>query len=276
MILLRLFSRRWFLTTLLVICAVAVLVRLGIWQLDRLEARRSFNTRVTAQVNAPQLNLNQDPSIPGLDGMEYRKVQVIGEYDHSNQIALRNQYWENQWGVHLVTPLKIQGSQETILVDRGWIPAEQYQSGEWSVFDEPGQVTVTGILRKSQDRADFGSRRDPDKQPGEQSQHSWNFVNIERLSTIMELSLMPAYIQQAPDPTWTSLPYRYQPTLDLTEGPHFGYALQWFTFAAILGMGYPFFIQRQERRRQAGQVVPTRLTQKLSALSPKVDEHVHR
>jgi hypothetical protein len=26
-----------------------------------------------------------------------------------------------------------------------------------------------------------------------------------------------------------------------------GYAIQWFTFATILGLGYPFFIRKQER-----------------------------
>jgi len=59
--------------------------------------------------------------------------------------------------------------------------------------------------------------------------------------------MLPAYIQQAPDPTWTSLPRRTQPELDLSEGPHLGYAFQWFIFAAILGIGYPFFINRREK-----------------------------
>lgn len=247
---LRILSRRWILTTILVICAMGVMVRLGIWQLDRLEARRSFNNRVIAQVNQEALDLNEVNGKPILSNMEYRKVRVVGEYDHSEQVALRNQYWGNEWGVHLVTPLRIKGSNEVILVDRGWIPAGDFQSGDWSKFDEPGQVTVSGILRNSQDRADFGNRKDPQTSNGTETLKAWNFVNIDRLAEQMTIPLLPVYIQQSPDPSWTSLPYRFQPVLDLTEGPHLGYALQWFTFAAILGLGYPFFIQRQERRRQ--------------------------
>jgi hypothetical protein len=53
----RLFSRRWILATLLVIAAAAVMVRLGIWQLDRLDLRRAFNARVQAQMSQPQLVL---------------------------------------------------------------------------------------------------------------------------------------------------------------------------------------------------------------------------
>ena len=41
-------------------------------------------------------------------------------------------------------------------------------------------------------------------------------------------------------------PIPFQPELELTEGPHFGYALQWFTFATILFVGYPFFLRKQE------------------------------
>jgi surfeit locus 1 family protein len=58
--------------------------------------------------------------------------------------------------------------------------------------------------------------------------------------------ILPVYIQQSPDPAWTGLPYRSEPDLDLTEGPHLGYAIQWFTFATILFVGYPFFIHRDE------------------------------
>ena len=46
-----LFSLRWLLTTLLVIMAVVVLARLGIWQLDRLEKRKAFNARVIANLH---------------------------------------------------------------------------------------------------------------------------------------------------------------------------------------------------------------------------------
>ena len=262
MMLIRLSSRRWILSTILVICAMAVMARLGIWQLDRLEKRRGFNARVQEQMEQAALDLNlvgQDVHLPG---MEYRKVNVVGEYLHDEQIALRNQYWGDQWGVHLVTPLRISGSDRMILVDRGWIPAENFQSGDWSRFDEPGVVAVSGILRSSQNKADFGSRSDPEPQPGDPPLKAWNFVNIERLSHQISGSLLPVYVQQAPIPSWTALPYRYQPSLDLSEGPHFGYAIQWFTFASILGIGYPFFILRQERKR------PGKETPDFSTLAP--------
>lgn len=249
---LRIFSRRWLLATGLVLAGAALCIRLGIWQLQRLDQRQAFNSRVEAQINQPILELAGEALQADLYDMEYRQAVVTGVYDHSQQIAIVNQSWGNEWGVHLITPLVIADTQQAILVDRGWIPGSDYQNGEWSKYDEPGVVQVHGVLRRPQIRADWGRRTDPSLAPGEPWRMAWNFVNIDELSKQIAHPLLPAYLQEAPDPQWTSLPYRSQPKIELTEGPHMGYALQWFTFATLLGVGYPFFIRRQERapRRQ--------------------------
>lgn len=246
-------SRKWLLTTLLVVAASAVMIRLGIWQLDRLEQRRAFNARVLSQVDQPVLELNGEALDADLPNMEYRKVSVFGEYDFSQEIAIRNQAMNGQWGVHLITPLHIAGSEETVLVDRGWIPGDDFNSGDWSKYAEPGQVTVQGVFRRSQSRPDFGRRIDPTPVPGQDRMIAWNFVHVAGINQQVPYRLLPVYIQQAPDPAWTGMPIRTQPKLELTEGSHLGYAIQWFAMAAILGFGYPFFIRRQENQRE-GQV----------------------
>jgi surfeit locus 1 family protein len=245
----RLFSRKWLLATILVLAAMAVMVRLGIWQLDRLDTRRAFNAAVEAQLSQPELELQGAALEAPLGEMEYRPVKVVGEYDHSRQIALRNQFLDNQLGAHLVTPLRIAGSDRVVLVDRGWIPAQDFESGDWTKFDEPGLVEVLGVIRQSRDRADFGSLADPTLAPGTPPARSRYFVNIPEISRQYELPLLAAYIQQKPDSGWSGFPVRTQPELDLSEGPHMGYAIQWFTFAAILGIGYLVYIRRQDSRK---------------------------
>ena len=54
-------SRRWIIATILVIAAMGVMIRLGIWQLDRLDGRRAFNARVLAQTSQPILFLDGKP-----------------------------------------------------------------------------------------------------------------------------------------------------------------------------------------------------------------------
>ncbi len=248
---LRMVSRRWLLTTLLVIAAMGVMARLGVWQLDRLEKRRAFNSRVLAQTSQPALVLDSQSLGADIANMEYREIIATGEYDHTQEIALRNQSWNNLYGVHLVTPLKISGMDQAILVDRGWIPAADFESGDWSKYVEPGIVEVRGVVRASQNKADFGKRSDPIPAAGEPALMAWNFVNIAGIQNQVSLPLQPAYIQQAPADGWEGPPYRSQPKLELSEGPHMSYAIQWFSFAALLGVGYPFFIRRQEQRNHA-------------------------
>jgi surfeit locus 1 family protein len=244
-------SRRWILATILVIIGMMVTARLGVWQLDRLEQRRAFNSRVQAQLDQAKLILNESTLDADLANMEYRSIMVVGEYDHSGEVALRNQAWGNQAGVHLLTPLKIEGTDEAILVDRGWVPTEDFVYGDWGQYAEPGILEVHGVVRASRSEPDFGNRTDSIPGSGERLE-AWHFANVEGIGQQLPYSLLPAYIQQAPASTWTELPYRTQPDLDLSEGPHMGYAIQWFTFAAILGIGYPFFVRRQERKSVGG------------------------
>lgn len=241
-----LFTRRWIFATLLVIAAVGVMMRLGIWQLERLAERKAFNARVTAQVEQPPLELSGDVLNLDLVSMEYRSVIVTGIYDHAQEIALRNRAYENHLGVDLLTPLVITGTNRAVLVNRGWIPTEEASPDNWHKFAEPGTITVQGVLRRSQSKADFGSINDP---PGKLS--AWNLVNIPRIQEQISYTLLPVYIQQSTDQpvaaanatTRPPFPIRSQVKVEISEGSHWGYALQWFTFATILALGYPVFVR---------------------------------
>src|SRR5215475_10248416 len=121
MFLLKMFQRKWLIATILVLAGTALCIRLGIWQLDRLAQRRAFNAQFESARVEPALDLNQEQP-DDINSMEWRPAKVTGEYDFANQVAIRNQYYENQYGYHLLTPLRFNG--EAILVDRGWIPAD--------------------------------------------------------------------------------------------------------------------------------------------------------
>ncbi|MBC7877048.1 MAG: SURF1 family protein [Anaerolineales bacterium] len=238
------FSFKWLFTTLLVFTGTAVCIRLGMWQLDRLEQRRAFNVQVESMRAAKLLDLNQN--LPAdVSSMEWRAVTVAGEYDFGNQIALRNQYHGDQYGYHLITPLLFSG--EAVLVDRGWIPADGNSApDDWRQYDELGQVTVTGQFRLGKAKPVFGGVADAELSPGQNRLDFWNNLDITRISTQSPYPILFVYIQPNVIEDDAEPPIPYQPVLELTEGSHFGYALQWFSFAAILFIGYPFYLRKQE------------------------------
>src|SRR5512139_1479489 len=86
MFLLKMFQRKWLLATLLVVAGAALCVRLGIWQLDRLDQRRVFNHQVESMRAMSPLDLNQQAP-EDIATMEWRAVKVQGKYDFANQFA---------------------------------------------------------------------------------------------------------------------------------------------------------------------------------------------
>ena len=244
MLLRKMFQRQWLITTLLVFAGTALCIRLGIWQLDRLQQRRAFNAQFEMARAEPALNLNKD--IPeDITAMEWRAVNVIGTYDFANQVALRNQYHDSQAGYHLLTPLLFGG--EAVLVDRGWIPADgNSTASDWRKYDEAGTVNISGQIRLEQAKPAFGGV--PDKLPGSGAKLDiWNNADLQNIARQLPYPVLPVYVQPATNPSDTAPPIPFQPEVEITEGPHMGYAFQWFTFATILFVGYPFFLRKQER-----------------------------
>lgn len=230
-----------------ILLASLVMVRLGFWQLDRLAQRRAFNARVANEISAPILDLNQLPLPENLADQEYRSVQVRGTYDLAHQVELRNQPREGALGVHLLTPLIIEGTQQIVLVDRGWAPYETAAANQVSQYDEPGVVNVHGVFRRSQP-APLGILQAASKALVEGRLPGWPNADLNLISEQTRLKLLPVYIQALPDNGQQGLLYRNQPNVELSEGPHLGYAIQWFTFAAVLPVGFALLIRQRALR----------------------------
>jgi len=214
--------------------------------LDRLQQRRDHNARLSAGMAQPPLNMNQALP-PDLTAMEYRGVELTGTYDGSQEILLRNQYQDGQPGYHLVTPFVIDGSRQAVLVDRGWIPLDQGKPDQRKVFQQSGPVTLKGVLRRSQPEPIFLAGPDPQLEAGQARLDAWSFLNLERIGPQIPYALLPVYVALSPDAANTGLPQPAVLDVDLSEGPHLGYAIQWFIFASILLAGYPFYVRKQLR-----------------------------
>lgn len=234
-----LFNRRWWWVTLIVLLGMAVLARLGVWQLDRLQQRRQANAVLREQLMSDPLSLN-DPDLPAgeLTTMPDRSITATGHFDFSEQMLLLLQNYNGSAGAHLITPFRLEGREEAVLVDRGWIPYDQQEPENWDQFDVRGTVTISGYIQLTE----TSRRADPPQSPARE----WYRVNVQAMGRQLPYDLLPIYVRQAPPPEGNqSLPYRETPEFDLSEGPHLSYAIQWFTFMLMLGIGYLFFVQRQ-------------------------------
>jgi surfeit locus 1 family protein len=245
-----LFTGRQLRLTLVVLAGVVVLCRLGIWQLDRLAQRHAQNALIDAQMAAPAMPLSGSAPIDP-NALDYRRVRVRGVYDSAQEIVLRNRALDGVPGVDLITPLRLAGSEQAVLVDRGWVPLEQSAPAARRAFDEPGEVTVEGVARRAQTYT--GGPVDPPRNADRPRLDAWFRVDIARIQQQLGYPVLAVFIEQQPAAGDPPLPKRVA-TTDLGEGPHLSYAIQWFAFATTLLVGYLAFVYQRMRRlsRQTG------------------------
>lgn len=238
--------RGWLLAALIALAAL-VMVGLGFWQLDRLGQRRAQNALIAARLAADPVDLNQWPAA---DLPEYQPVRLRGVYDFSQEIVLRNRAHLDSPGVHVLTPLRLAGSDQAVLVDRGWIPYTDAAPEDRQVYQQPaGEVTLTGLVRPPQPREFAFLPADPTLSPAQPRLDAWFRVDLDQLQDQVPYPLLPFYVEAAPGPDAAQLPLS-SPALDLSEGPHLGYAIQWFAFALILVIG-SLALRRQRLARMS-------------------------
>jgi surfeit locus 1 family protein len=235
------FSKRWRWATLLVLVLTAVFIRLGIWQLDRLEQRRAQNAATIAVLDSPPYQMDAAP-MPNAQQIPGRWVTVTGTYDPDHQMLLILQNWQNRAGVNLITPLLLDGEETAVLVDRGWIPNEE--RGNLAAYDVSGPVTLTAYVALPET---LGRQTTPDPT----FQPEIYRVDTAVLQTQLPYDLQPVYLVQPPGEEGNvAWPYRQPREIDISEGPHLGYALQWFAFTLIALGGYAYFVRRSERESE--------------------------
>lgn len=223
----------------------ALCVRLGFWQLDRLEGRRARNAAVGAAGALPTLVLDSAALAAVAESPAAyvnRRVRVRGAYDPAGEVVLRGRAREGQPGVHLATPLRVEGGGGAVLVNRGWAPSPDGATVRRAPLAEPGAREVVGLLQEIPVTEDGG-------QPASAGGRDTTFrrLDLAAVRSRSPYAVLPLYVQQLPDAAPRDRPPFRVPPPELGEGPHLGYAIQWFSFAAIAVVGFLVVALRRKR-----------------------------
>lgn len=206
--------------------ALPLFCALGVWQLNRAAEKRGLQAQLASQSAEPALRL--EAPIAEAEPPRYRRVTAKGRYDADHQFLLDNQIHGGQAGYHVLTPLRLDGSDLTVLVNRGWIPAgpDRQRLPELPVHMPAAELS--GMVER------------------------FPAVGLKLKGAEIPTPGWPATVQVLErEPLERRLGYRllpYQVLLDGGEGEGFlrewkpanvdpdkstGYALQWFSFAAL-------------------------------------------
>ena len=205
----------------------AACLRLGLWQLDRLQERRAENRVAHAARSLPEVELSGRAD----SALAHRRVRATGSYDPERELVLRGQAHREEPGVLLVTPLRIRGESLGVLVLRGFVPSPDAVTVEHSPPAEAGQVTVHGIALPLGEREDEGGLLE---RAGKGA--TWKGLDRSAIEARLPYPLADVYLMQLPDSSLAAAPRRIEPPA-LDDGPHLSYAIQWFAFAVIALVG---------------------------------------
>jgi len=236
--------RRLWLRWALLIIFVAVLgiafVNLGEWQLDRLAQRRERNATTIANEQKPIQPYAQVFTHPITDADQWQRVEARGTFDPDHQFVVRYRSNGGVDGYEVVTPLRTASG--AVLVDRGFIPLDRGTRIP-SVAPAPpaGEVTVVGHVRRNEK-----GRRAAITPVANQMR----LISSNAIAATLPYEIGSGYIgllSVQPEQQGGFQPIQLP---ELSEGPHFWYAVQWFMFTAVAVAGIVVFIRGDLRARR--------------------------
>lgn len=236
--------RLW--ATLVVLAVMLLFGRLGIWQVERYREKQVQARFMAIQYRLPALEVSTEPLPEDPAEWHFRRTILSGQWDFHAQAVWRGQTRNGEPGAHLITPLRL-ANDRAILVDRGWIPYQQAVAPDsWAQFGEGGEAREeVGVLLPSQPL--------PPALHPPPGGVDWVQVDVGAMGARLPYPVLPVYAQLLPTgpPGPEDLPAREDLYVELSAGTHLSYAVQWFSFALILGFGYYMFFRVRALRAQA-------------------------
>jgi len=199
------------------------------YSLNSSEKPLAFPTKFSVNNQIPESELN---------GILYRKVVIKGTYDFSSQVLISNKKDRTGPGFWIITPFKIDGSDISIMVSRGFIPFTDRQEHEWQKYNREPNEELIGIVKESVKQR-FAVVPVKASALGDKV---FLYPDIEQISEIFDFqTLGNVFIQRINKPGDPEFP-KEAISLRVPPSTHYGYTFEW-AFLALLTLGICTAIQ---------------------------------
>jgi surfeit locus 1 family protein len=211
---------------LVLFTATALFVCLGVWQIERRAEKLALIAMVEGRVHKMPTAAPGPPAWRFITTKAdaYRRVYVHGVFRHDRETLVQaaTQIGPGYW---VMTPLQTDAGW-SVLINRGFVPAENRARFSRRDGEPHGRVTVTGLLRMTEPKGAFLHTNDP----WHDHWYSRDVFAIGRTRQLFQLA--PYFI----DASQSAIGAR-QPIGGLTvvsfPNNHLQYALTWFALAGL-------------------------------------------
>ena len=213
------------LKTLIALVLVVLCLIAANWQYQRGIDRNAKNAKIEANVEKSMVRLSE---VVNIKDAEWRTVEVVGRFNKSHEVLLRNRYnAEGKYGFEYLTLFETSDASQKLRfwVDRGWVQAGATALTRPNIPSTPtGDLRITGRIRldNSLPKGSFFAL------PASGNLiNSWDLRSKVRTENFyLDLIEGPGVTPDTP----AELP-------ELSDGPHLAYALQWIFFAGLVIYG---------------------------------------
>jgi surfeit locus 1 family protein len=214
------------------VMAFAVLVSLGLWQLDRKAWKEQLIATISQRLSAPPVALPAAAAWPQLTAAhdEFLRVAATAEFLHDREArvytvgsSMRDGpagpgYW-------IFTPARL-GDGAIVMVNRGFVPEGRQDPATRADSQLAGQVNLVGVLRWPEAPGLFTPAADP-------ARNLWFSRDSDAMAAVKGVSAAPFYLElESPQPPG-GLP-RTGRLHAVLPNNHLGYAITWLGLAAVL------------------------------------------
>jgi surfeit locus 1 family protein len=217
-------------TGIVVLIALAILISLGTWQVERLHWKEGLLADIASRRTSAPVELSAIEAMhAGGTDIEYRPVTVTGRYVNNKE---RHFFatWRGQTGFYVYTPLELADGRY-LFVNRGFVPYENKEPEMRMQGQLTGQQTVTGLARN--------------RLPGKPSwvvpendlaKNVFYWKDIDAMTSsdgFDPAKVVPFFVDADSTPNPKGMPIGGVTEIDLPNN-HLEYAFTWYGLAAVL------------------------------------------
>ena len=233
----RLRFRPTLIASLTAFVAFAVLIGLGVWQLQRLGWKTALSDELAMRRATPAIALpvGIDPQ-----DLEYRRVRLSGRFLPGAELRSAPRNLNKRPGLYVFTPFRLDDGRQ-IIVNRGWLPKKLEDPGSrGGAAAGPLAFEATLLLEGWRGSDWLRPANDPDK-------NVWHYVDTAAMAEALELdrAVRGVYAVVLPGALPGKYPVAREPGVDL-RNDHLEYAITWFGLAAILAVIFVIYHTRRE------------------------------
>lgn len=213
------------------LCALAILLTLGTWQVQRLHWKEDLIATIQSRVHSDPVPLDAVlRSGKSIADQEYQPVTLSGTFAHQYERHFFATH-EGASGYFVYTPLKLDGG-DWIFVNRGFVPFDRKDAATRVAGQVDGHVTMTGLVRPG--LVEKPSSIVPDNDPAKNIFYWKDIRQMRETSGLPEQEpVLGLFVDAGPAANPGGLPVGGVTILEQPNN-HLQYAVTWYGLAAAL------------------------------------------